>query len=416
MEEDELNLLKPLLKSILSNNSLLKKLDLTPEDFNSKRKAPPSSPIRTKRFCISNASVEESSSSKLSEPKKLKKKAFSEPSCSTHVPNELPQTLEISDSPQVVDLHPDRDGMDHGEHISEQEDEEEPGDVFESMMCNTEELAFHDSDEDEASSEASEPLFKIKGAPPPPTWSVPEGVFSWFSQVADLDLNKEETDKIEKEFKTSKEVSKHFSPPLFPASLWSSLSSSSSDSYRVKTIQSAQDPLCLALKPLLRALHLCPENIREDISTAIQLICSANLRFNRFRRSTLAPHLKPELRKQILSIPVKHDALFGEDFSQSTDSFIKEQSALDKALIKKKPVQQRISFQKKSYPAGGSNRGGKSFRGEKDYYPSSNYQRGNSRGRFRGRKRFGNSSQGSQPRGSQGGDSGSKSAGSSQLQ
>ena len=56
----------------------------------------------------------------------------------------------------------------------------------------------------------------------------------------------------------------------------------------------------------------------------------------------VARHLRPQLRKQILNLPVTHDSCFGEDFSKSTENILKEQAAIEKII--KKPATQRLSY------------------------------------------------------------------------
>ena len=111
---------------------------------------------------------------------------------------------------------------------------------------------------------------------------------------------------------------------------------------------------------------------QNKIIEAIQLICSSNLQLNRFRRATIAPHLKPELRKQVLSLPVTHNSFFGEDFNKATDNLIKEQSALDKIIIKK-PITKRLSYNKTN------NANAQGYQNNKQFFRSNRghkYQRG----------------------------------------
>ena len=102
------------------------------------------------------------------------------------------------------------------------------------------------------------------------------------------------------------------------------------------------------------------------------MISSSNLLLNRFRRSTIAPHLKNELRKQVLSLPVTHDSFFGQDFCKATDNLVKEQSAIEKVVFKK-PWNQRLSMastSKSTFHAQGgrgffNNKRGRGGRGKK---------------------------------------------------
>ena len=107
------------------------------------------------------------------------------------------------------------------------------------------------------------------------------------------------------------------------------------DSYKLKTLFKIQEYLFLSLKPLLSCLDTCSPETKNLLTKSIQLISSANLSLNRFRRATIAPHLKNDIRKQILSLPVRHNSFFGEDFNKASDSIIREQATLDKIIFKK---------------------------------------------------------------------------------
>ena len=148
--------------------------------------------------------------------------------------------------------------------------------------------------------------------------------------------------EIKDQYVGEDDLDAHFSPPRFPPSLWASVQSSQADTFRLKTLFKVQDNLFLSLKPLLDCLPSAEKESKSKIIQSIQLIASSNLLLNRFRRSTLAPHLKHELRKQVLSLPVTHDSFFGQEFSKATENLVKEQSAIEKVIFKK-PWNQRLS-------------------------------------------------------------------------
>ena len=220
--------------------------------------------------------------------------------------------------------------------------------------------------------EEEEENFSIIGAPSGTSWSVGPKVMKFFEQVADLELKKEDCDKLKEAMKPSEEVLPHFEPPKLPPALWQTISSNSpADFHRAKTIFKAQDYLYVALRPLLSALELSKDpTLRSHLCSAVQLICSSNLLLNRYRRASVSYHLKPDLRKQVLALPVKHDSLFGGDFDKSADIIVKEQAVINKVIQPKKlPVQQRLGTRSNSKPAGNYNsrggfRGGKGKRGK----------------------------------------------------
>ena len=94
----------------------------------------------------------------------------------------------------------------------------------------------------------------------------------------------------------------------------------------MKSLRKVQDKIYLAIKPLLDLIPNVDRDDKAQLTASIQLLSSANLSLNRFRRTTLAPHLKPEMTKKILGLPVKHKSMFGEDFNKTTDNLIKEQA------------------------------------------------------------------------------------------
>ena len=179
--------------------------------------------------------------------------------------------------------------------------------------------------------------FDFYGGSAPPAWTPSAKTLKLFLKVADLELPRDVISKIEEEFKTSDELESHFLPPKFPPSLWSLAQNNSLDQMRLKILFRSQQNLYLAVKPLLAALELCPKECQDNIIKAIQLICSTNLNLNRFRRTTIAPYLKVDLRKEILALPVLHNSFFGDDFSKVSESILKEHSAVDKILKKYNP-------------------------------------------------------------------------------
>ena len=209
---------------------------------------------------------------------------------------------------------------------------------------------YFDEEEEEPEEEEEDPVeedtFSIIGGPAGTSWSVSQKVMKWYEQVADIELKKEDCDKLKEALKPSEEVLPHFEPPKLPSALWQTISSNSpADFHRAKTIYKAQDYLYVALRPLLSALEVAKDQtLRSHLCTSIQLLCSSNLLLNRYRRASVSYHLKPDLRKQVLALPVKHNSLFGGDFDKTADNIVKEQAVINKVIQppKKLPVQQRL--------------------------------------------------------------------------
>lgn len=245
-----------------------------------------------------------------------------------------------------------------------------------------------------------EPL-PVIGNAPSPTWSPSSHVFDWFLTVADINLKKENLDEISEQYKPSDQVADHFHPPKLPEPVWQNVKSSS-QYFGQKVVYQAQEYLLTALKPMLSVLEdpSIPTNSKAKISAAIQLVCSSNLQLNRYRRAMSSPHLNKDVRKSILSIPVKHNSLFGDDFHKSVDEAIKLQASTSKALAPARPPFS-TSRGKGSYPYNYLQRNqtvpnsrssyGPSHRGQHAKGPSGpgHQSRGQPfRGRGRGRGRF----------------------------
>ena len=337
-----------LIERISKDKSLAKKLDifLAQEEKADKKRTlvNPPSPVKTKRVRIKNSSLSDG------------------PHCSYSLPK--------ARSPDVV--APEQETSNDGAGNSlEKTDSQELGDGSES---SDEEDAYKEwekeltqSGSDEESSEASNSSdFEVMGNDPKPNWSPSQKTLDWFLAVADLDLKKETTAAIHEEYRSTEEIDSHFLPPRFPAPLWAAVQNSGSDVFRLKSLLKAQENLYLATKPLLSVAEKCPKELRPEILKAIQLICFSNLNLNRFRRNTVAPHLKIDLRKQLLQLPVKHDSLFGSEFSKITDNLIKENLAIEKILVKKQfsPMGDKSASSSHHFGKKFRSRGGKSFRGK----------------------------------------------------
>ena len=201
-------------------------------------------------------------------------------------------------------------------------------------------LLSNQPEEDESLDRTDE--FDILSGPEKPNWVPDKKAFKFFLKAADIDLKKEVLSELTSKYQGEEDVEAHFCPPKFPPALWASTQSSQADVFRLKAIYKVQQNLFLAIKPLLDVLAVSGDENTPRIIEAIQLLCSSNLMLNRLRRSTVAPSLKADLRKQILALPVTHNNFFGEEFNKAADNLIKEQTALDKIMFKK-PMTQRLS-------------------------------------------------------------------------
>ena len=251
-------------------------------------------------------------------------------------PNEGASSREDSSTPIAPEISVENvTGIDESEDQDIPVDPEDPDSSVEvDDLAALEEILNRDSSDQDSSSHSSDE-YEILGGSSKPSWKPSEKSLKWYKEVADLELKKEVLDNIKETFKTADDLNSHFEPPKFPSSLWTAVQTSSADTFRLKSLYKSQENLYLAIKPLLASLDSSPKEVRKNILTSIQLIASSNLSLNRFRRATLAPHLKPEIRKQVLALPVSHNSFFGEEFNKAADTLLKEQSAIEKVLYKK---------------------------------------------------------------------------------
>ena len=265
----------------------------------------------------------------------------------------------IAPAPETSDNGATPADSQSGKDTLESESEEDANEKLEEILNRS--FSDHNNASDNDHSDNDE--FEIMGDKPSPSWSPSQKSLDWFLKVADLDLNKEIISQIQEDYKGSDSLETHFEPPRFPSALWSAVQNNHADVFRLKVILKAQENLYLAIKPLLAAADNSPKPVRSEILKAIQLICASNLSLNRFRRSTIAPHLKSDLKKQLLSLPIKHNTMFGEEFGKVTDNLIKENSVVEKILAKKSSFPKfKAKFQKNtSSPGFRGGRGGKSY-------------------------------------------------------
>ena len=168
-------------------------------------------------------------------------------------------------------------------------------------------LALEVETENQAENQDSDDAFKILGSSKNNSWSPQEKIMDYYLKIADMELNKDVISELQEEFKCPDDIQSHFNPPKFPSSFWELVQKSPNDLFKLKSLFKVQENLFLAIKPLLSCLESVPKENRDDITKAIQLITYSNLNLNRFRRVTIAPYLRADIRKQILALPVKHN-------------------------------------------------------------------------------------------------------------
>ena len=130
------------------------------------------------------------------------------------------------------------------------------------------------------------------GAQPYPSWSPQEPFLQWYLNAAGIELKKAGIVDIENNFITPTNLETHFQPPPFPPALWELAEKNQHDIIKLKSLQKLQNKIHLAIKPLLDLIPNVDREYKAKITASIQLLSSANLSLNRFRRTTLVPHLK----------------------------------------------------------------------------------------------------------------------------
>ena len=176
---------------------------------------------------------------------------------------------------------------------------------------------------------------QVIGAEKPPQWYPSPEALSFYVAAADIELKGDDLTRLKEEFSCDDQLATHFSPPKIPGAIWADIkATSSADVYKQTTCFKAQENLYLALKPMLTVLESLTPNSdeRKLMAESIQLVCSANLQFNRFRRALIGPYIKREFKKPLMATPVLHNNLFGEGFEKEAEDISKEQNACCKLL------------------------------------------------------------------------------------
>ena len=243
-------------------------------------------------------------------------------------------------------------------------------------------LANSDSDSDV---EESPPEFPILDSESLPTWHPSDAVFKWFSRVADIELKDEQISEISEAYLPSAEIETHFQPPLIPKPLWQKCKASRNE-HKQMALFKIQQSTTLAIKPLIAVLETLDSNDprQKQIASAIQLLCSSNLKTSRLRRSFTSNDIRKDLRSNIFSQPVDHLNLFGTDFDTVADNAVKAQSASQKVLFKpavrkKNTPNQQESIAPPTSPTNSATQRNSSFRPPSNSnYSVSKNNRGNS--------------------------------------
>ena len=361
MDKNTLSACSKLIEVIKKDKHLAEQLGIQLEDAPSTKRKIQISPVKLKKVRISNP-IDASCSSQTSHARSPDENAL-DPGTSN-----VGAGIEESNSSGTV-KEQDNSGIQDPDI-----QDDDPNDILENLYSK-DDSQFSESDKEDDSSEEDDEDLTVLGAAPEANWAPSKKLMDWFLRVSDLELTKEVLSEISEEFKADDEIDDHFCPPKFSPPLWTAVQSSSADSFKHKSIYKAQENLLLAIKPLLSVAKNAPKEDKSNILKSIQLICNSNLSLNRLRRCMLAPHLKADLRKSLLALPVKHNSFFGDEFGKVADGVIKENSSIEKILIKKTP--------KSSFPTRGkhSNWGSRSDNNSKPPF------RGRGKGFYRGRGR-----------------------------
>jgi len=183
-------------------------------------------------------------------------------------------------------------------------------------------------------SESGKAEFPVIGSHSDPTWEPSEKVMKWYTRVADIELAASDVKEIKTQFTPPEPIAAHFSPPLVPPIIWNNIKSDCPDAYKQSALCKSQELIFAGIAPLLDALEKSDDQVvKNNVATSIQLLCTANLKLNRFRRALLSPLIKNEYRKSMLSAPITHNSLFGSSFDKCAEDAIKEQSNSHKVLL-----------------------------------------------------------------------------------
>jgi len=221
----------------------------------------------------------------------------------------------------------------------------------------------------------------VIGCPSNPTWEPSKKALEWYRKVADIEIKYNEFNEIKAKFSPNEEISRDFTPPEVPPIISNSLKPDSSEMFKQNALSKSQEFIFTAMAPLLDVLKDSEDrSIKSKVASSIQMLCTANLKLNRFRRALLSPLIKNEYRKSMLSSPISHNSLFGDSFDKCAEDAIKEQSSSHKVLSN--------SSQKQSFKPKPSSSNTQFFRqNQSKQYPRSEISSYQFRGRGRGRGR-----------------------------
>ena len=201
--------------------------------------------------------------------------------------------------------------------------------------------------EEEDTSDSEDFNLPVLGKNDNKNWSPHPKVLNWLNNVIDRHLPDSILKEINDKFTPPDDIAHFFSPAKLPDSIWRSIKDNSFNAQKQKFLYNLQSSVLNSIKPILSVLPKIQDpNIKKDLSNSVQMICSANLDFNRFRRLLADPHLKQEFRKPLLKFPITHSSLFGEeDFDKSSEKVIKEVASSSKVI---KPKSSRTFFNKEN--------------------------------------------------------------------
>lgn len=185
------------------------------------------------------------------------------------------------------------------------------------------------------------------------TWTPPPKTFAWFCKVADLGIADEQFRSLDDTYSPPDSFAHYFVPAKLPPAVWDSVRQNRVSTLKLKACHKAQTYITSALKPLLSVLDALDPADRENrskLAYVVQLLSTSNLQFNRLKRAMSTPFIRKEFRKTMLSQPITHNSLFGEDFVKTTELALKDVASTSKILHTRQPFRKSFQSQGRSNP------------------------------------------------------------------
>ena len=342
-----------------------------------------------------------SGSDELSEIKTLLKSLSSQAKANSLAIQELAKkrNLEARDSDEeqpVLKLKCKRVRTDHEPPV-DVSDTDDAGSCPENDCAFASNFLLPDEELSIASSSDSSPELPIMGSENVGSWMPSARTMDWFYKVADHELDDGQIDSLFDKFLPSPEIAPHFEPPKLPKPIWDRLAKRNKEEViKQRSIFKSQKLLCGALMPLLSVLDSLDSKDPNQklLASAIQVLCSANLKLSKTRRGAVRPLVKPELRSILCDQKVSHLHIFGSDFDKCTETASKAHSSITKVLIppKRKFNNYGKSFSSKNDQASTSDKKVEASQSDQPFHATSSGTTHRSRGYSRRGRNYRNSS------------------------